>query len=191
MPDSNSGMDEDWFRTIAERHYTDLFRFGVSLTRNPDDASDLVQQTFVIFAEKGRQIRDAQKVKQWLFTTLYRSFVASIRKSHRAVPLDDDAAAVPEDTQDSSAARHLEHQEVLNALSELEEHHRSVLILFYMNQHSYREIAEVLDVPIGTVMSRLSRARELLREKMERGLSGSGIKILRFDSNPRKQSGNG
>lgn len=169
----------------------DLYRFGVSLTSNPDDASDLVQQTFVIFAEKGKQIRDARKVKQWLFTTLYRAFVASIRRSHRAVSLDEAALVVLDGVQDSSAARHLEHQEMLGALSELEGHHRSVLVLFYMNQHSYREIAEVLDVPIGTVMSRLSRAKDLLREKMELRVSGHGIKILPFHSNPEKKNGNG
>jgi RNA polymerase sigma-70 factor (ECF subfamily) len=184
-------MDEEWFRTIAERHYMDLYRFGVSLTSNPDDASDLVQQTFVTFADKGKQIRDSRKVKQWLFTTLYRQFVASLRKSHRAVSLDDAALVMLEGVQDSSAARHLEQQEMLSALTELEEHHRSVLILFYMNQHSYREIAEVLDVPIGTVMSRLSRAKDILREKMERRLSRHGIKVLPFHSNPQKEIGNG
>ena len=188
---SDVRMDEAWFQIIADRYYTDMYRFGVSLSRNRDDACDLVQQAFVIFAEKGGQIREPSKAKQWLFTTLYRLHIAMLNKNKHSVPFDEAEMDIPDETQDSHAVRHLEQKEMIEALHELEEHHRTVVTLFYLNQQSYKEIAEVLDLPLGTVMSRLSRAKELLRRKIEQRVGEKGINILPFDSNKKKEAGNG
>ena len=98
---------------------------------------------------------------------------------------------IPDETQESDAARKLEQKEMIEALHEIDDHHRTVLTLFYLNQHSYKEIAEVLNLPIGTVMSRLSRAKELLRLKIEQGATEKGINIVPFDSNKKRQSQNG
>jgi len=180
------GMDEGFFQIVVDRFYADLYRFGMSLARNPDDACDLVQQAYAIFAEKGQQIREPTKARQWLFTTLYREFTATYRRNKRSVSLDSAEIDLPDEGADSSAARETEQHEMLAALKSLNEPHRSVLTLFYLNQQSYKEIAETLDMPIGTVMSRLSRAKELLRSKIEEG----GIKIVPFDSH-KKEVNNG
>lgn len=181
-------MNSDYFQNVVDRYYADLFRFGMSLARKPEDASDLVQQTYAIFAVKGENIRDPNKARQWLFTTLYREFIAIYHKNKHSISLDSAEVDLPDQTIESSASREIEQHELLETLRSLEEHHRSVLSLFYLRQQNYREIADTLDIPIGTVMSRLSRAKELLRDKIEQN---SGIKIVPFSSNIKKEKGNG
>src|SRR5436190_8809468 len=68
------------FETLVELHYPSLFRFALSLTRNESDACDLTQQTFYVWAKKGSQLRDKNKAKSWLFTTLHREYLLRRRK---------------------------------------------------------------------------------------------------------------
>ena len=155
------------FAELVDAHYQALFRFGRSLTRNVDRASDLVQETFCIWAAKGGQLRDRSKAKTWLFTTLHREFLNQRRRAAKFSdePLDEAQAAAifaPEE----DAERHMDGQRAMDLLGALEETYRTPLALFYLQQHSYKEIAEILDVPIGTVMSRLSRGKEMLRRRM-------------------------
>ena len=155
------------FAELVDAHYQALFRFGMSLTHNVDRASDLVQETFCIWAAKNAQLRDRSKAKTWLFTTLHREFLNQRRRAARFSdePLDEakaEAVLAPDD----DAERQMDGQRAMELLVSLEEAYRAPLALFYLQQHSYKEIAEILDIPIGTVMSRLSRAREKLRALM-------------------------
>ncbi len=170
------------FAELVDRHYQALFRFGMSLTHNVDRASDLVQETFCIWAAKNDQLRDRSKAKTWLFTTLHREFLSQRRRAARFSdePLDEareEAVTAPEE----DAERQIDGQKALTLLSTLEDAYRAPLALFYLQQHSYKEIAEILEIPIGTVMSRLSRGKEMLRRRMTREPSQAPQNIVQIE----------
>jgi RNA polymerase sigma factor (sigma-70 family) len=167
------------FEDLVDAHYQALYRFALSLTRDADAAADLVQDTFCTWAEKGGQLNDPSKAKTWLFTTLYRGFLNRRRRAARfpEEPLDEQTAGeAPGNEQDTE--RQMDGQRALELLAAMDETFRAPLTLFYLQQHSYRDIAEILDVPVGTVMSRLSRGKEMLRRKMMAEPSSAPKNIL-------------
>ncbi|MFP4352385.1 MAG: RNA polymerase sigma factor [Puniceicoccaceae bacterium] len=155
--------EEHSFRSLVEAHYKGLYRFAHSLCRNEHQACDLTQQTFVAYAEKGSALRDPAKAKSWLFTTLHREFLRQYRRDRRSESRDP--CLLEEIVPDSSppAIDGLDHRRVIAALHSVEDTYREPLVLFFLRDFSYREIAEILDLPIGTVMSRLSRGKAKLK----------------------------
>jgi RNA polymerase sigma-70 factor (ECF subfamily) len=159
-----SGSGRPDFQQLVDAHYASLYRFALSLARNENDAADLVQQTFAQWARKGHQLRDPSLAKTWLFTTLRREFLGTIRKAERysdEPPADEDGSLEP------GQAGALDAAEVIAALQKLPLEDREPLTLFYLQDVSYAEIAAILDVPIGTVMSRLSRGKARLRSLLK------------------------
>lgn len=152
------------FESLVAAYYQPLYKFGYSLSKSPDDAADLTQQTFLIWAEKGHTLRDASKVKSWLFTSLYREFLRRNRRGQKVTAIDQEILETHHDPDLVTSVRKLERQEALESLDQLDPVYREPLILFYMEDLAYKEIAEILDIPIGTVMSRLSRAKAQLKE---------------------------
>ena len=152
------------------------------MTRDVDRASDLVQETFCIWAAKNSQLRDRSKAKTWLFTTLHREFLNQRRRAAKFSdePLDEEKAEAmlaPEE----DAERQMDGQRAMELLGALDESYRAPLALFYLQQHSYKEIAAILDIPIGTVMSRLSRGKEMLRQRMKAEPSSAPKNILHLE----------
>lgn len=176
------------FEELVDAHYQALYRFAFSLAKDPDRAADLVQQTFVIWAQKGHQLRDRSKAKTWLFTTLYREHLGQVRHDGRYTEreLDDVAHELP--ASEPRAERALDAKRALELLGALDETFRAPLTLFYLQQHSYKEIAEILDIPIGTVMSRISRGKEQLRRRMSGEPASAPKKIVDFQPDALKQS---
>jgi RNA polymerase sigma-70 factor (ECF subfamily) len=151
------------FEHLVREHYQPLYRFALSLSGQSADACDLTQQTFALWAERGHQLRDIAKAKSWLFTTLYREFLRSRRRGNRFPHLElvEAEKELPVVTPD--LVQRLESEEIMEALNQVDEAFRAPLSLFYIGSHSYKEIAVALKVPIGTVMSRISRGKEQLR----------------------------
>jgi RNA polymerase sigma-70 factor (ECF subfamily) len=170
------------FESVVAQYYQPLYKFAFSLTRTEADACDLTQQTFYVWATKGHQLREASKVKTWLFTTLHRSFLQRRRKELRfphqeLIETDADLPSV-----EPISAVGLDSEQVLAALGRIEDHYQAALALFYLEDCSYKEIAEVLEVPIGTVKSRLTRGLAQLREMLNQNGSSGPIGKAQYDS---------
>lgn len=145
------------FEDLVARHYQPLYQFAFSLTRDEAESCDLTQQTFCIWAAKGHQLRDLSKVKTWLFTTLHREFLGSRRRQTRFPHVELDEAAPELPVILPEAVNRLDAQQVMAALAQVNEIYQAPVALFYLQDYSYKEIAEILDVPLGTVKSRLTR----------------------------------
>lgn len=156
------------FEDLVQTYYRPLYQFAYSLARAEADACDLTQQTFYVWAEKGHQLKDASKVKTWLFTTLHREFLRSRRRQTRFPHVDLDAVADELPSQEPLDVSGLDSSVVLDALAEVDERYRVPLSLFYMDDLPYQEIAEVLEVPLGTVQSRIARGKAQLQQNLAR-----------------------
>ena len=170
-------------QAIVSEHYAALYRFGLALAKNESEAADLTQETFLILAKHQDQIREPERVKPWLFTTLRREFLRKVRAhaAHPEVEFQPDEHEVP--GMESSALRAIDARTALAALERVEESYRSALELFYLGDLSYKEISATLGVPIGTVMSRLSRGKEQLRRALATALEGDPQRIIPLPKN--------
>ncbi len=166
------------FEAIVETFYAPLYRFALSLARQDHDAWDLTQQTFFIWAKQSHTVRDPAKTKSWLFTTLHRQFLQTRRRETRFPHFEVGAMDSELPTIDASAVAQMDAATVLAALRQLDETFRAPLALFFLEDLSYREISDVLEIPTGTVMSRLSRGKEQLRLALATVAADAGAKIL-------------
>src|SRR4051812_41610829 len=141
--------DDLGFESLVTRFYGPLYQFAFSLTRTEADACDLTQQTFYIWATKGHQLRDGSKVKTWLFTTLHREFLNMRRKVVRFPhfelgEMDQELPSIS-----PGVVNALDGAQIVGLLGQVAEPYQAPLTLFYLEEYSYKEIAEILDVPLG------------------------------------------
>lgn len=145
------------FDEVVQQYYRPLYQFAYSLTHSEADACDLTQHTFYTWGIKGQQLRDLSKVKAWLFTTLHHAFLQIRRKESRFLHQDLDElepellSVFPEEESRLDAVN------VLDLLAQLDDIFRAPLALFYIEGSSYKEIAAMLRIPLGTVKSRIAR----------------------------------
>ena len=150
---------------LVDEHYQSLYRYAYRLSGAAADAEDLTQEAFCKAQAQLATLRDPDRARPWLFSILRNAYLHRARsdRAHRQVPLDavgdlagDSPADVPE----------VDPERLQQALIELPEGFRTPVILFYFEDMSYRDIAEQMDLPIGTVMSRLARAKTHLRDRL-------------------------
>jgi RNA polymerase sigma-70 factor (ECF subfamily) len=161
------------FEKLVDLYYRDLYRFAFSLTRKEADAADLTQQTFYIWARKGHQLRVLANVKGWLFTTLHREFLQTRRRQERISdqPLSEEIInQIPVVSAD--AINKIDSRAMLDLFDKIDKNYQAPLVLYYLEDLSYKEIAEMLDIPLGTVQSRIARGKMHLHQLLT-GETGS------------------
>ena len=150
---------------LVEQHYESLYRYAYRLSGSASDAEDLVQEAFCKAQAQFDSLRDLDRARPWLYAILRNAYLQRIRgeKTHKVVSLEGigDIAAAPEPELPAVDSADLQ-----KALNDLPEGFRTPLILFFFEEMSYRDIADQMELPIGTVMSRLARAKGFLRERL-------------------------
>lgn len=149
-------------------HIPALRRYAHVLSRDGRDADDLVQESLLRAVDRLRARSDVVNMKSWLFTIMHNIFVSRLRKNHVRrfdISLEADDALQPGTPAPQEDA--LRWRDLMRSFETLADDQRQVLLLVAVEGLGYAEVAAVLDIPIGTVMSRLSRGREKLRQMMD------------------------
>lgn len=176
-PDRNrAGARLSKFGVELEVHIASLRRYARALIRNRSDADDLVQEALTRAVARADTFQAGTNLRAWLFTILHNVHVNQVRsKAARPDEVEVDAVESKLVTPARQEER-VELREMMRAVDDLPEDQRKVLMLVALEGLKYDEVADMLGVPIGTVMSRLSRAREAVRAKLA---SGGGIALRR------------
>jgi RNA polymerase sigma-70 factor (ECF subfamily) len=188
----------DTFEKDALSYLDALYRTALRMTRSPADAEDLVQETYIRAFRFREQFRPGTNLKAWLFRILTNTFINEYRRRSarpETAELDDvdeyslyrrmvgGAAASSSPDPEAALLDGLVDREVIEALEELPERFRTVVLLD-VEGFSYKEMAEMLDIPIGTVMSRLHRARKSLQKRLYELARDRGIAAARAMPRP-------
>jgi RNA polymerase sigma-70 factor (ECF subfamily) len=175
---SRAGPEPDSFEALAMPLFTQLYNFAQWLTQDRTEAEDLVQETYVKALKGFSSFQLGTNFRAWMYRILRNTFLTS-RTGLRAtatVALDEEEdgpeLAVDKETPESILMSRCDAQLLQEALAALPVRYREAILLCEVEEMSYQEIAETLSVPIGTVMSRLSRARRALRDDLQTRLQG-------------------
>jgi RNA polymerase sigma-70 factor, ECF subfamily len=150
---------------LVAAFYEPLYRYAFRLSGSTQEAEDLTQETFCLAQNKLDQLRDENRAKAWLFSILRNAYLHRVRatKQENRVPFDS-IGEIPD--RPGESLPDIEPAELQKALGDMPEAFRTPIVLFYFEAFSYREIADQLSVPLGTVMSRLARAKTFLRQRL-------------------------
>jgi RNA polymerase sigma-70 factor, ECF subfamily len=185
---SGANLRLNSFEELATPLFDQLYNFAHWLTQNRDEAEDLVQETYVKALNGFSSFQLGTNFQAWIYRILRNTFLTSRKglKVTMTVPLDFDddekgpERAIERDTPETLLLTRSSNELLRKAIDELPVHFREILLLCEVEEMSYQEISETLAVPVGTVMSRLSRARQTLRSQVRpRSLQKTGTRIVR------------
>ncbi len=169
-------------RQLVTDHHESVYRYAYRLAGSAVDAEDLSQQVFLIAQTKLDQLRDVEAARSWLFTILRNCFSKSLRR-RQPVPAANLEMNVDEIAEEMPLEGPFDEERLQTTIDLLPDEFRLVLLMFYYEDCSYREIADRLGIAIGTVMSRLSRAKGFLRSRLLES-EYQGTLSRRSDLNP-------
>lgn len=170
---TDAKRQSDLFEELAMPLFPQLYNFAHWLTQNREEAEDLVQETYAKALKGFSSFQQGTNYRAWMYRILRNSFLTSRSglKVKMTVPLesDDDGTelAIEAETPETLLFSRADSEAIRKAIEDLPLHHREVILLCEVEEMSYQEISETLSIPIGTVMSRLSRARRTLRELLQ------------------------
>ena len=166
----------DQFEAEAMPHLSDLHRTAQRVLRDPSRAEDVVQEVYLQAWKSFHRFQPGTNCKAWLFKILFHSVNHYRRKWFKLRFLSEDEEYLEDNlTWTPPVADQLSDAEILNALDNIPPDFKHVVLLVDVEEMAYKEVADILDIPIGTVMSRLSRGRKLLREKLAGVAQSYGI----------------
>ena len=173
---SSSQDDQPWlgFEELAMPLFDSLYNFARWLVHNSNDAEDLVQETYLKALRSFATFQRGTNFRAWIFQILRNTFLSSRTKFERRLTeaLDSDEGepelVVDTETPETILINRSDSQLLQRAIDDLPVHYRETLFLCEVEEMSYQEIAQILSIPIGTVMSRLARARKAVRETLHR-----------------------
>ena len=186
------------FSEIVAEQYASLKRFAYSLCKNQFDADDLVSETFLKAFKNFSRLKDERKVKQWLFRILNNHFISEYRNRKKLMEIDfsgkqengevnsfslfetlSKSDFIDHDNPEIKFISKLSNKQIIEAIHELQDEFRVTITLCDVEGFSYREISVILKVPVGTIRSRIARARSILQKKLWQQAEEMGIKILK------------
>ncbi|MCW5935442.1 MAG: sigma-70 family RNA polymerase sigma factor [Fimbriimonadia bacterium] len=180
--------DQEAFDLLVRRYENKVYQYAYRLTQNQEDAADVASETFIRMYNSLKNFRGESQLSTWLYRVVSNVFYDFRKKerSHDHLPLE-----IPTDEGESEMERPLEdpnsvdmdehilkmerNRILMNAIKQLPEYQRVMVVLFHVEDRPYEEIAQIMDMPLGTVKSRLNRARAALREILEPHLELFGL----------------
>ena len=178
MADRHSQAES--FEGLAMPLFASLYNFAHWLTQNREEAEDLVQEKYLKGLKGFPSFQPGTNFRAWMFRILRNTFLTSRTglKAARTVPIDDEddpqsVAPMTTETPESIMLARADHDAIQAALQQLPVAYREIILLCDVEEMSYREIAEALTIPMGTVMSRLARARKAMRQLLAERVQGA------------------
>ncbi len=145
-------------------HYDDLLRYAYKLTKNKDDAKDIVQETFYKAYANFDKFTIGTNLRAWLFKILYNQFCTQYRKKSNTMEVSENNIVENSSMPDNKISE----SEIIYSICNLDKKYKMISLLFFLNEYTYSEIENLTNLKLGTVKSRIFRSRDILRDKIDR-----------------------